>query len=296
MGKRVKQQTLSGRPQVWGRLQLRFDYDRERQLTRLAVCEQQAPLQVIRAFPLSGGGALVHLHNVSGGVLGGDRLDLAAEIGPGAHAQLTSTSATRVYRSRPEMPPALQSNIIAVQEGALLEYLPDPLIPFAGSRYHQRTHIKLAEDAGLFWWEILAPGRVARGEVFAYDMLQMELEIGTQQRPIAIERFKLEPSRQALASPARLGPYQYLCSFYICRVGLEPERWLSLEQELSQLTDQYTRRGQISWGVSTLVAHGLAIRALSQQSRDLFPGLQAFWQAAKLALYGQAAILPRKVY
>jgi hypothetical protein len=48
--------------------------------------------------------------------------------------------------------------------------------------------------------------------------------------------------------------------------------------------------------VSTLVAHGLAIRAVSKQGRDIAHGLQAFWHAAKIALYGQPAIPPRKIY
>jgi urease accessory protein len=292
----VKQQTQLVSSAVKGRLHLEFVYDRERQGTRLAVSEQQAPLQVIRAFPLDDGGALVHLHNLSGGVLGGDQLALSVEVGAGAYAQLTSTSATRVYRSRPEMLPAFQENTVLVQKGALLEYLPDPLIPFAGARYHQHTQITLEPDAGLFWWEVITPGRVARNEIFDYDMLQMELVIAAQRRPIAIEAFKLEPRHRVLSSPARLGAYHYTCSFYICRVGLEATRWSRLEQELSQLACQLTRHGEISWGVSTLVAHGLVIRAVSKQGRNVAPGLQAFWHAAKLALYGQPAIPPRKIY
>ena len=35
----------------------------------------------IRAFPQANGGALVHLHNVSGGVLAGDRLLLQIAVG-----------------------------------------------------------------------------------------------------------------------------------------------------------------------------------------------------------------------
>jgi urease accessory protein len=292
----VEQQTQLIPSAVQGRLHLEFVYDQPRQQTRLAVSKQQAPLQVIRAFPLDDGGSLVHLHNLSGGVLGGDQLTLSVEVGAGAYAQLTSTSATRVYRSRPEMCPAFQENTILLREGALLEYLPDPLIPFAGARYRQRTQITLEHDAGLFWWEVITPGRVARNEVFDYDMLQMELAIIAQRRPVAIESFKLEPHHRVLTSPARLGAYRYTCSFYICRVGLAATRWSGLEQELSQLACQLTRPGEISWGVSTLVAHGLVIRAVSKQGREIAPGLQAFWHTAKLALYGQPAIAPRKIY
>ncbi|MBI3472530.1 MAG: urease accessory protein UreD, partial [Candidatus Solibacter usitatus] len=151
-----------------GRLQLRFDRDRAGGRTVLAACEQQPPLRVVRAFPTADGGALVHLHNLSGGVLGGDQLRLSVRVGPGSAAQITSTGATRVYRSRQGSPVSVQSTAMVVEEEGLLEYLPDPLIPFAGSRYRQETRIDLAHGAGLFWWETIAPGREARGEIFEY--------------------------------------------------------------------------------------------------------------------------------
>lgn len=97
------------------------------------------------------------------------------------------------------------------------------MIPFAGARYQQRTHIQLAPGAGLFYWETISPGRIARGELFEYDILQLQCEIEAEGKPIAIEHLKLEPRHRNLSSLARLGPY-YSCSFYICKVGLEAAR------------------------------------------------------------------------
>src|SRR5689334_6011966 len=79
-----------GKARVEGTLELTFGYDPRVQQTRLVQSKQQAPLRVIRPFSLPGGGALLHLHNVSGGVLGGDRLRLNVEVGAGASVQLTS--------------------------------------------------------------------------------------------------------------------------------------------------------------------------------------------------------------
>ncbi len=295
MGSNVDDYLEAGRQQVEGRLRLHFSIDCERQ-TRLMVREQRPPLQVIRAFPISTGGALVHVHNISGGVLGGDQLKLEVKVEPGALAQLTSTSATRLYRSRPGVPAAQQTGTIMVREGALLEYLPDPLIPFAGSCYHQHMHIELDSGAGLFWWETVAPGRIGQGEQFAYEQLILDLHISTQGRSIAIERLKLEPHCRALSSLARLGPYSHFCSFYICRIGLEAAQWSNLEKELGALAQELSCSGEISWGVSTLVAHGLVIRALSRQGRGIPPGLLAFWRAAKRYLYDEEPVPPRKIY
>lgn len=281
---------------VTGQLVLNFAYHTERRQTYMDVCVQQQPLQVIRAFPQAHGATLVHLHNLSGGVLGGDRLDLSVHVGPRAAVQLTSTSATRLYRSSPTTTPALQTTSLHVDTGGLLEYLPDSLIPFADAAYQQRTRVELAEDAGLFWWEIIAPGRLARGESFAYRLLHLQSTIMAQSRPIAIERLQLEPSRRSFASLARLGSYRFFSTFYICRVGVDAARWLQLEQQLSELAREMTRLDEVLWGVSTLVAHGLVVRCLSREGRHIAPGLFAFWQTAKRELYEQEAVLPRKVY
>ncbi len=279
---------------VCGKLSLRFESDGE--LTRLQACEQQPPLRVVRAFPIADGGALIHLHNLSGGVLGGDRLEFNLEAGPNCYVQLTTTGATRVYRSRSDAAAALQHTEIKLAANALLEYLPDPVIPFAGSRYRQETNIELTTGAGLFWWETLAPGREAHGEVFAYDLLENGVSIAVDGIPIALERYRLEPHLRPLTSPARMDRYRYLTTFYICRVGLEGARWLALEMELAEMAQQFTEPQQTLWGVSTLPAHGLAVRGLSRAGHDIPATLRAFWRAASLVLYGRETMPPRKVY
>lgn len=278
-----------------GRLRLGFTADATGR-TRLTSRAQEPPLQVVRAFDLPGGAALVHLHNVSGGVLGGDHLETVVEIGPGAQAQLTTTGATRVYRPRASDQTAVQITTMQVGAGGLLEWLPDPLIPFSESRFRQETRITLASGAGLFWWETVAPGRVAHGEVFAYHSLEIALDVSAEGRLITRERARMEPAFRPLTSPARLGPYRHFCTFYICRIGEPPARWATLEAELSVMAEELSVAGVCLWGVSTLPAHGLSVRGLSRTGRDLPPGLLLFWQAAKRALYGCDALPPRKVY
>ncbi len=264
--------------------------------TRMAVIKQSPPLRVIRAFPVAEGGVLTHLHNVSGGILGGDQLTVSAELEESTQVQLTSTGATRVYRHRPGHTVATQQTTLAVGKDALLEYLPDPLIPFAGARFRQQSRITLAAGAGLFYWEVVAPGREAHDECFAYDAVTLALDIEAQGQPIVFERINLRPTEQPLTSLARLGGYRYFGTFYICRVGLPPAAWLDLEAELMQLANQLSEPSQILWGVSTMPAHGLTVRALSMHNRAIGVGLLDFWQRAKQALYGVDAVPPRKVY
>src|SRR5260370_16959637 len=138
----------------------------------------------------------------------------------------------------------MQMSEMVIEEGGLLEYLPDPIIPFAGSRYIQRSRIELAPNAGLFWWETLAPGRTARDELFEYDLLHVDLDISAQGKPLAIERIRLAAPCE-FSSLARLGIYRYISSFYICRVGLEAADCFHLEKEFSIISQQLTIPGVI---------------------------------------------------
>jgi urease accessory protein len=137
--------------------------------------------------------------------------------------------------------------------------------------------------------------------MFDYTSLHIDSEIRTVDKPLAIERLHLDPAsasskRTPFFSPAHLGPYQYFCSFYICKVGLDAGGWSRLENELQPIVQRHTQPGESYWGVSTLVEHGLVVRALSKRGSELAAGLLDFWRAAKRALYGRDAIPPRKIY
>jgi len=277
-------------------LELEFARYPETGRTFLAHSSAEPPLKVVRAFPTESDGVLVHLHNVSGGLLGGDQLRQNIRLAPGSRVQLTTTGATRIYRHREHFAATRQHTEFSIGEGALLEYLPDATIPFARSQFQQYTSIDLAHGAGLFWWEILAPGREARGELFAYDQLEIRTRISASGRLIAAENVSLRPATQDIPSLARLGSYRYLATFYICRVGVEARSWRALEESLRQLRNGLSEPDETLWGVSSLSAHGVVIRCLARSGRDISSTLQSLWTHAKCRLYNEAAIPPRKVH
>jgi urease accessory protein len=263
--------------------------------TQLHCPQQEAPWKVVRAFPNPAGESLVHLHNVSGGVFGGDRLSLHVELAPDAAAQITTTGSTRVYRTREDAEDALQISEIHLGEGALLEYLPDSIIPFRDARFEQRTEIHLDPHATLFWWETIAPGRVAGGEVFAYASLRINTRICSLGRPIYIDRMSLRPQQTTLSSTARFGKFRYLTSFMICRSGEDANTWIALEQMLRQIAHQRSHPSS-HWGATALTADGLLVRGLSQSSVHIMEDLLCFWASAKTYLCGRAASPPRRTY
>lgn len=277
-------------------LRLRFACDDVAGDTKLTFSHQDPPLRVVRAFQTGKRGAMAHLHNVSGGVFGGDELSLQVEVGKGAEAQLTTTGATRVYRRGLGNAIARQHCQLDVSENALLEYVPDTIIPFAAANFYQQTVIRLGPNAGLFWWEILAPGREASNEVFAYECVEMRTEITSVDKLISVDRMRLEPGKTEIGSPGRMGSYRHCATSYVCKVGVNPEIWLDLERHLRQTAQDLPRIDETLWGISTLKAHGLMIRCLARQGPDVTSGLVHLWDAAKLALYHRHAVRPRKTH
>jgi urease accessory protein len=275
------------------RLALRFELAGRH--TQMRVDTQEPPLRVVRAFPQESGAALVHLHNVSGGILAGDHLSLQIDVGPGAIAQITSTGATRLHRHCTGAPASEQNVSLNVSEDGLLEYLPDAVIPYAGSRYVQRTSVCLANRATFFWWEVLAPGRQASGEEFLFERIRLETSLRSCTGPLLLENFMLEPLGRPLRSAARFGKYTHTASFVACQVGLPATKLRQLEQALTDVARACSLPGVTIWGASALASDGVVVRGLSATARDLPATLARFWNIARIFLTGEKAVLPRKM-
>jgi urease accessory protein len=263
--------------------------------TILRVREQQPPWRVVRGFRVASGETLAHVHNVSGGILDTDSLFWQVDVGPRAQAQVTSTGATRVYRSRSPESRASQHVRVSIAADAYLEYVPDQLIPFAGSRFDQVARIEIERGGSLIWCDRVAPGREASDEIFRFVELTSHFELIADGQPVAIERWTLSPLVQGLDSIARLGPFRHFASCYICRAGEPASYWKNFELQMQTVAGQLSNR-EILWGVTSLRAHGLVVRGLAVSGRSLAGGLVEIWKAAKWILCGRVATLPRKVH
>ncbi len=172
--------------------------------TRLVGCRTNPPLQVQRVLYLDEAlpdMAFIYLCNVTAGVLQGDSLQVRVHACPGARAHLTTQAATKVF-AMPDGSACLDT-CLYVDQGAWLEYLPEPLIPFQGARYRQQTSVVVAPGATLVHGEIVAQGRSARGESLAYARLQSSLKVTTQAgEPIFQEAWSIAPGTR---SPLGLG-------------------------------------------------------------------------------------------
>lgn len=236
----------------------------------------------------------MHLHNVSGGILGGDRLSLDVTAGAESRVQITTTGATRLYRHRTGGDDSEQTVSITIGDRAMVEYLPDPVIPFTGSRHVQRTQVSLGKSSMLFWWETIAPGRRAAGERFAFDRLRVSTRVDIKDRPAVCEDFVIEPARRPVGSVARMGRFEYLATFYAIAEGVAAARWRELEDVLNAYI--FTKGGSDWWGASTLSAGGVMLRGLASCAREIPATLAEAWRIARRFLTSEDVVAPRKVY
>jgi len=156
---------------------------------------------------------LLTIVNSSGGVLGGDRLEMAIQLGPGASLALRPQAATKVYRSN--CGPAHCLCRFTLAAGARLDYLADEIIPFAGSDYTQRTQVEIAADATVLLGEIVTAGRLARGERFAFARLALELQCSSGGALLLRDRSQLQPALRRFDDAATLGDADVWGSYYL---------------------------------------------------------------------------------
>jgi len=276
---------------------LHLEFCRNSHRTECRLVQQLPPWKVVRGFERQDGESLVHLGNVSGGIFGGDRLRLRADLESGAHAMLTTSGATRVYRPRTSAPEAVLSSEFVLGRDALLEYLPDPLIPFAGARLLQRTSCTLECGASLLAWDVVAPGRSASGEIFRYQQMKLATEVRVCGRPVLQDRLLFEPDRFRPSAPAALGGYQYMVTFIALRAGASGTEVRLLEQELAAVTgEMQTTENAELWASTELPAHGVMVRGLLRSPLRIPNRLHSLWDTARRQICGRTAALPRKTY
>lgn len=146
-----------------------------------------SPLKILN--PRTGGGAAwAYTATYGGGLVGGDAIRIAAEVGPGARAVCTTQSATKVYRSTV---PASHQMIGRVHEGALLVVAPDPTVCFAGSVFRQEQRYALMANASLVVVDWMTSGRRAMGERWAFDRYGSLLDVSRDGRRILYDSLLL---------------------------------------------------------------------------------------------------------
>lgn len=141
--------------------------------------------------------------NTAGGVTGGDRMDLRASVGAGAHLGLTTQAAERAYRA--DSGTARVTTEVTVGEGGALSWLPQELILFDGSALDRRLRVDLAADARMLLVEPVVLGRVAMREQLGAVTFQDRIAVNRGRAPLYRDAIRLAGDVQAQMARRALG-------------------------------------------------------------------------------------------
>ncbi|WP_209424539.1 urease accessory protein UreD [Pararhodobacter sp. SW119] len=156
--------------------------------------------------------------NTSGGLTGGDRLELSLDLGAGCQAVATTQTAERAYRAAEgEARVRIQH---AVHAGAHLDWLPQETILYESSALSRRSEIALHADASCLVLEAVVLGRAAMGEHPRELRFGDHRTITRDGRPVLIEPLLLD--RDAIAGgPAVLGGARAFAILALVQAGAE---------------------------------------------------------------------------
>ncbi|NBZ88009.1 urease accessory protein UreD [Rhodobacteraceae bacterium CYK-10] len=167
--------------------------------TRLADLRQQGSAKVLLPRVAGDRPELVFL-NTSGGLTGGDLLELSLDLAPGTKLSATTQTAERAYQSPG---PAAQVCFRARVQAASLHWLPQETILFQDSHLTRSTEIDLSGEAEVLLCESLVLGRHAMGETLTRARLTDSRMIRRDGVPVWAEGQMLSP--ETLSRPVLLG-------------------------------------------------------------------------------------------
>ena len=186
---------------------------------RTVIREQfsQPPLHMHRALYHDRhcpGMAYLYVMSTSGGILQGDRYRMDITLRKGSMVHVTTQGATRIYGMNANW--ATQMVNVTLESGAYLEFVPDQIIPYKGSRFHQSVSLNVHESAVLVCSEMVVPGRVAMGESFVYDVCHLKTVARNQAgTPRFVDVADMEPAWQEMASSGVMGGHGIVGSVYV---------------------------------------------------------------------------------
>ena len=263
------------------RADLKLDYTLESQRT-VARYLHQGPLRILQSLYPEGDQIC---HNVlvhpPGGLVGGDTLDIQVNVAEGAHALVSTPSATRFYKSGGQA--ALQQVTATLAPGARLEWLPLEAIAYNDCEATNCAIFNLAPTSELMAWDVTALGLPSSDMAFTKGHFQQHLEIPG----VWLERGNLSgDDTRWLNSPLGLAGQKCLASLvFASGNNIEPQRAAQALEAAREVLEAHPLRLQA--GVTCAHPQVIVLRVMSplvEPSMDLLKKVWAVWRHTLWAL------------
>ena len=253
---------------------LELHFQRRADRTVLTRSRFTLPLQALEPLILEDGAAYLMLLNPTGGLVGGDYLQTTVVQGPDTHVVLTTPSATKVYRTLCQ--PAVQETIIRVSERAVLEYLPDHVIPHAGSAFRQSLCVEMEQGSCVILTDALAAGRIALGEFWDFREFESRISVTLRGTPLFINHTRICPRTNSPQAFGKMEKFHYMASLIAMADGFD--EWEKVTAEMEAVL---RAAPDVFGGTSLMAQGGCLVRFLAFSAPDLSRMTQKLWAAAR---------------
>lgn len=250
------------------------------------------PLLIQRTFHPEGAPAHVVLLHPPGGCVGGDTLAVDARVDAGAHALFTSVAATKSYRCEPGATVGIRQHL-KVAEGGCLEWLPNEMIAFGGTRLASQTVLDMEPGARCFFGEVLCLGRPASGDQFATGVVDASVRVrridpGTVPDGGAMPWFA---DRQRLAAGAAVMDADWGLAGrrvlgLLCAAPVDVDGFALVRAQLNHWSDDLRAGASLCDGL-------LVVRWLGRSAAAVVDALRSAWACLRPLVLQRPACRPR---
>ena len=273
-----------GAPGKHGYLNLGFELDADgksilRELDRRAPLIVQQELYFDEELP---GLPCVYILSSGGPNVDGDRYVQNFRVGKDAMAFISTGAATKlagmIYNHS-----GMTQNIV-LEEGAYLEYLPEPIIPQAHTRFICDTRLQVDPTATVVYSEIYMPGRkhYNGGELFKYDILSV---CSHGERPdgkeLFREKFIIDPNRMRVRDLGIMGNFDVFANVIVMTPADKAD-------EIYKVTEAFfDRKNKLAAGVTHLPnGAGLLFKVLGMEPGPVKKAVREFVSKVRMAIKG----------
>lgn len=229
----------------------------------------------------------LYLQSCSGGIFEGDNLGLHFVAHSGAQAHLTSAASTIIH-SMKNGEPARHRVEIEAEAGALLEYLPDPVIMFPKANLRSEVEVHLQPGAQVLLGEsLILHDPDSHG--LAFDTYSSDTVIRNDTgRLLVRDRFQVHGKTLQQHRPGINGRYLAQGSFFALSLSDSPALVRALRTALTPIEGVYAAASALPNNA------GAWMRVLADDAIGLRKAMHAAWAAMRLEFTGLAPASKRK--
>ncbi len=220
------------------------------------------------------GMATVYVQSCAGGIFSGDQLRVRVCAQPHSQVHLTSQASTVIHRMTGSN--AVLDTSVQMGEGALVEYLPDPVILFPEADFTSRFSLQLNErSVAIFSDSFLMYDPYHQGKYFSNFTNETSV-YNADNELLCRDRTSVSGLEVAEQNAGIIGTKTAVGTFYYLHSGQDVDRMHEkLSDSIEDVSTAYV-------GVSTLPSEvGIWARIIASEVADLRHAMDYLWHAAR---------------